>query len=87
MRARTIALPVVRTGVAWSAAALAGAVALYLQAMAPPMLAVLRFGAICTGHAAFAPHCPACYVAAAIAAGAAGSMCLLFATPKVRDGR
>ena len=72
MRARALSLPARDIRLAWGAAVLTGAGALYLQAMSPQLLAALRFGQICTGHAAFALHCPACYVAAAIAAGAAG---------------
>jgi hypothetical protein len=72
MRARTLSVQAGGARLAWAAAAFAGASAVYLQAMAPKLLAALRFGQVCSGHAAFAMHCPACYVAAAIAAGAAG---------------
>jgi hypothetical protein len=72
MRPRTLALPARDLRLAWGVSAIAGAGALWLQAMAPQLTAALRFGQICSGHAAFALHCPACYVAAAFAAGAAG---------------
>jgi hypothetical protein len=83
MRPRTLVAPRADLRLAWGVAALAGSGALWLQAMAPQLTAALRLGQICTGHAAFAPHCPACYVAAAVAAGAAG----LLATGIGRDVR
>lgn len=84
MRARTIARPASAPSIVWAAALLAGTGALWLQAMAPAALAVLRFGAICTGHPAFAPHCPACYAAAAVAAGAAGLVASAWVRPRRR---
>ena len=87
MRAKTLALPAPASRIAWAAAALAGAGALYLQAMSPAALAVLRFGAICTGHPAGALHCAACYVAAAIAAGATGWLVSGLRVTQTRRGR
>jgi len=77
MRAKVRALSAPAPSCAWAVAAMAGALALYGQAMAPRILAVLRFGAICTGHVAFAPHCAACYAAALVAGSSLGL--LLFA--------
>jgi len=85
MRARTLSRPALDARLPWAAAVMAGAGAHILQAMAPLTPAVLRFGAICSGHPAFAPHCPACYAAAAIAAGAVGLTVSAF--PGARPGR
>lgn len=82
MPPRTLALPLSEPRLAWGAAGLAGAGALWTQAMAPQLLAIMRFGQICSGHPAFAPHCPACYLAATIAGGAVGLLALGIAPPR-----
>ncbi len=66
-RTRTIAFPTgaVRGGTAVLAMASAAA---WIAAMAPRLLAQAEFGPICSGHEAWALHCPACYAAAALAA-------------------
>jgi hypothetical protein len=70
MKAKAIALAAGRPRIAWSAALSLAAVGLYGQAMGVRLLAAAS-GGLCTGHPAFALHCPACYVAAASAIGAA----------------
>ncbi len=66
-RTRAIACP---TG-AWRGGpvvlAMASA-AVWIAGMTPRLLAQAEFGPICSGHAAGALHCPACYAAAALAA-------------------
>ncbi len=54
----------------WAGSLLAGAALLAGPAMGPRLLAELRFGPICSGHAAAALHCPACYAAAALVGAA-----------------
>jgi hypothetical protein len=63
IRARPLeALPVLLLG---------GAVVLFAVAMAPPLMARLLFGPICSGHgSALARHCPACYAAVVLLAAA-----------------
>lgn len=57
----------------------ASAVGIYGAAMTPRVYAQLMFGPICQGHGpVFALHCPACYGAVALAAGAA----FLIASPR-----
>ena len=70
MKSKAIALAAGRPRIAWSAALLLAAIGLYGQAMGARLIAAAS-GGLCTGHPAFALHCPACYVAAASAIGAA----------------
>jgi hypothetical protein len=64
---------------------LAAALALYAQAMAPRLLAQAAYGPICSGHGSvWAPHCPICYAAVALAFAAAA---LLAGPPLLRARR
>ena len=66
MRAVITAIAVPSARVAWAVVMFLGGATLSVQAMGTRMLATLTPGGLCSGHAAFAPHCAPCYLAAAL---------------------
>ena len=65
---QTTALPP-QAQAAWVGALLTGSAGLFAIGMGPRLVSQLSYGPICSGHGSpWAPHCAACYAAAALAA-------------------